>query len=172
MMSTPLPTTAPTTTAAPAEQARTWRDKGMMVLQALALLYLFVMAISATCFFVSGLVFTVQEFADIPSCAEPYRAWMITILVLIACAGRKSTGNSSERGGAQELGYTMIASGILTGIVAGLGWYMVVEYPATTCDTSAMHDIIVWTKWFTLYCAAQAVALPIAGLVVLQYKDD
>ena len=170
-METPLPTTAPDATPPAPPAPPTLRKRAMdAILSGLALICLFTIVISSVCFLVSGIVFTVQEYENIPTCAEPYKAWMITILVLIVIAGGKNNDSTKGPSDAKELGYTLIAWAILSGLVAGLGSSMVLYYPDKRCDISGIHQLVAWTEWFLIFCACPAAILPVAGLAFVYMR--
>ena len=132
-------------------------------------LSLLVVALAWAAFFVSGIVFTVQEFDNVPSCAAPYKAWMVTILVLMGCSSRaKDARDQYEK--SSELAYALIASSIVIGAVGALGWALVLDYPAKTCDTSDISKLTTWTEWFVYYCVSVSAAAMIIGIAVLRAK--
>lgn len=144
-------------------------DKSEQYLVCFGILCLIVLALGMIAFFITGIIFTVQEFNDIPSCAAPYKAWMITLLIMMGSGGSKA--NSANDTAEKDMGIKFIVTGIVTGLIAGLGWTMVLHHPKDTCDTSAISDIIVWTEWFVYYCVVlTAIQLPAGAVYCCQQK--
>ena len=125
------------------------------------ILLVIAICISTVCFFVSGLVFTIQEYGHIPDCAEAYRAWSITMVSLfgisaLSAKNSASIGFSSNLGGDGKmagiaLGISLWIIAIFPGLIAGLGSRDVLHHPADSCDLSEIHQLVSWTRWIVYY---------------------
>ena len=114
--------------------------------------------ISNFCFFVSGLVFTIEEYSDIPDCAKTYRGWsiaMVAIYFITACQSNNAkekwaTISSGDNTGA-VLCVALWIVAIFPGLIAGLGNRDVLQHPPENCDLSAIDGLVQWTTWIVYY---------------------
>jgi hypothetical protein len=114
--------------------------------------------ISNFCFFVSGLVFTIEEYSDIPDCAKTYRGWsiaMVAIYFITACQSNNAkekwvTISSKDNTGA-VLCVALWIVAIFPGLIAGLGNRDVLQHPPANCDLSAIDGLVQWTHWIVYY---------------------
>ena len=134
------------------------------------------LAVSSLCFFVSGLVFTIEEFSDIPECAKPYKAWSITMLVVFFSLARSSLSRRKrekaecQSAGGEEmriLGVSLLVVSIFPGLVAGLGSREVLRHPGDSCDvTGSLPQLETWTEWVVCYTWTLMGLLQAAGLLL------
>ena len=124
-----------------------------------------VMAIrlSSLCLFVSGLIFTIQEFNDIPECAKPYEAWSIT-MVVVSFMGMTRSEKEEKTQDPTTLGLAFLILSIFPGLIAGLGTRDVLDYPAESCDVSGIADLVTWTEVIIYFNWALMGLLQLAGL--------
>lgn len=104
--------------------------------------------LSSLVFFITGLIFTIQEFNDIPDCADPYKAWSI-VMVVLAFGGMTRAENESTKKDQKDhkaLGFAYLLLSIFPGLVAGLGTRDVLNYPAESCDVSGISHLVTWTE--------------------------
>lgn len=122
------------------------------------LLAMVAIIISNFCFFVSGLVFTIEEYSDIPDCAKTYRGWsiaMVAIYFITACQSNNAkekwvTISSKDNTGA-VLCVALWIVAIFPGLIAGLGNRDVLQHPPANCDLSAIDGLVQWTHWIVYY---------------------
>ena len=128
--------------------------------------------ISNLCFFVSGLVLTIEEYSDIPDCAKPYRGWSIAMVVIYFMIATQSnntkekwdTISSGDNTGA-VLGVSLWILAIFPGLIAGLGNRDVLQHPPANCDLSAIDSLVQWTNWVVYFNWALMGLLLFGGLV-------
>lgn len=133
-----------------------------------------VIYLSTLFFLIPGVIFAAEEFGDIPACAEPYKAWIITILLLLLSSGQqvRKANHNDKKTKRKEIACAMMFCSILTGLVAGLGWTKVLHYPPATCDTSDMSQIVTWTTWIIYYYIALTIILAVTGLISYCHGSD
>ena len=131
-------------------------------------------SVSFLCFFVSGLVFTIEEFDDIPPCADPYKAWSITMVVVFyflmqsSVKRRDSWSWPDDSTEALAAGISMLVLSIFPGLVAGLGSRDVLHHPQDECDTAAsLPQLEEWTEWVVVYSWVIMGILQLSGLLFL-----
>lgn len=124
-------------------------------------LALVAIVVSTICFFVSGLVFTIQEYPHIPDCAEAYRAWSITMVTLFGISVLNAKNAASDKFSfriegdgkvaAIAFGFSLWIIAIFPGLIAGLGSRDVLHHPPNSCDLSHISQLITWTRWVVYY---------------------
>lgn len=124
----------------------------------IGVLVLVALLVSTLCFFVSGVVFTAEEYSDIPDCAKAYRGWSIAMVVIY---GLCALGSKNAKDGFQldlgdgsvgkVLGGVLLIFAIFPGLIAGLGNRDVLQHPPANCDLSEIDSLVVWTRWVVYY---------------------
>ena len=135
-------------------------------------LVIIALIISNLCFFVSGLVFAIEEYSDIPDCAKTYRGWsiaMVAIYFLAACQSNNAKKKWSYIVSGDNTGAVLCVSlwivAIFPGLIAGLGNRDVLKHPAENCDLSGIDGLVQWTNWIVYYNWVLMGMLLFAGLV-------
>lgn len=135
-------------------------------------LVIIALIISNLCFFVSGLVFTIEEYSDIPDCAKTYRGWsiaMVAIYFLAACQSNNAKEKWSSIVSGDNTGAVVCVSlwivAIFPGLIAGLGNRDVLKHPAENCDLSGIDGLVQWTNWIVYYNWVLMGLLLFAGLM-------
>ena len=124
--------------------------------------------------FIYGIVLAANAYAGIPACAQPYRAWLIVMMVLLLCTAKANYKNKTKKENEDGLGLgEEICAGLMVGLLIPLlGYFLVVRKvdDQDHCDVDA--DLRRWAMWVVYFYAAFGITVMGRGVLIqlLQYN--
>ena len=117
-----------------------------------------------------GIIVAAEQYADIPDCAGHYRAWLITMIILLACnvkvmwKQQKQDGNTDDPppdGVIKCVSHSCVA--FFVGLIPLLGYLLVVENTSDDCNIASMDKVYDWTLYVIYYSIFLAGTILVKG---------
>ena len=117
-----------------------------------------------------GIVLAANAFAGIPACAQPYRAWLIVMIVLLLGTASYKNKTKKDNKDGRSLGKD-ICAGLVAGLLIPLlGYFLVVRKvdDQDHCDVDA--DLRRWAMWVVYFYAAWGITVMVRGVLIQCYS--